>query len=118
MESDKLQTKGKVSTGFGAKSIVGANPLVPSLSSLEATIQKKIDSEPGLRESMKLMDELREFDTVFSSMSVVEQSMRISPKQIQEMQGKQTRLQELHNSLGWSKPMVHNKLQEITWDTT
>lgn len=67
---------------------------------------------------MNLMDELKEFDTVFSSMSVVEQSMRISPKQIQEMQGKQTRLQELHNSLGWSKPMVHNKLQEITWDTT
>ena len=64
------------------------------------------------------MDQLREFDTVLSSMSVVEQSMRISPKQIQEMQGKQARLQEIHSSLGWSKPTVHKKLQEITWDTT
>jgi len=62
------------------------------LSSLESIIQSKIDAEPGLRESMTLYDDLRQFDILASSMSPVEQSIRIPPQQLQAVQHKRERV--------------------------
>ena len=67
---------------------------------------------------MQLIEELREFDAVFSKMSPVEQTLRISPDMLNEMQRKKDRLRELQSTLGWSQDTVHNKLHEITWDST
>jgi len=112
MNSDSSRVK----SGFGFSKPVKVPVSTDAMTSLESIIQNRIDAEPGLRESMSLYDELRQFDIVVSSMSSVEQSIRIPPQQLQAIQRKRERAKELQLQYGLSHLAVHNKLQEITWD--
>lgn len=63
-----------------------------AMASLECMIQSRIDSVPGLRESMCLYDDMRQFDIIASSMSPLEKSIHIPPLQLQYIQHKRDRV--------------------------
>ena len=102
-----------VSRGFGSSSSSKTNiknvasPPPTTRASMESNIQEKISKLDGLRESMALIEEIRDYNLL------VEKNMNVDTGSTDDlMKQKAERL----GKLGWDKERCSLKLHEITWD--
>lgn len=79
----------------------------------EAMIQKKINNVEGLRELMKLYDDLQDFDLIHRD------SLKDLPKSFESQRRDiTTNIANLEVQYGLHKNDIRNRLHEITWDST
>lgn len=81
---------------------------------LEKSIQNKINSIDGLRETMKLQEDIDDFKMILSKMTSLDKTL-VTKETYDVMDSKEKQLESLR-SQQWSKQNVLSKLLEITWD--
>ena len=79
-----------------------------SAQSLELSIQRRIDEVSGLREAMRLQEQINNFNIATSNL----QPSQVSPAAQDAQQKRTDRLKELN----YTREKVHMLLQQITWD--
>lgn len=112
-----------MSRGFGASSSpvkdsskgLVANKHKTTIENMEASIQKEIDDFPGLREAMKLENDLFELNTILK----VTPDGLTKEKYVQNVANIRLQLDEVLRNNGFdSINAVKKKLHEITWDSS
>lgn len=83
---------------------------------LEDRIQFTIDQCHGLREAMKVYDDLQNHENSLKNMKAIDK-LQLSASYDDIIMRKKHELSNLE-SMGWSKESIRNKLLEITWDSS